>query len=565
VSSPGVPTTPRKGDNVLFDLLSGNAILLIFSVIGLGYLLGNVRIAGFSLGPAAVLFTGLFFGAIDPRLRIPDVLSVLGLVLFVYTIGVQSGPTFFSSFGPRTLRANLIAFGGIFLAAVLTLVFTRLFALDGPSMVGVFCGSLTNTPALASSIDLLRQVTSSSGEAAQQTAMSAPVIGYSMAYPFGVVGVLLAFHLFGKTKSARRPKEESGAEARRDSHGIISSRTFKVSNPGVTGRQVASVMTDRSGFVLSRLRRGNVTSLVYGDTVLELGDLVVAVGDEMALNRAHVMLGEIASTEIQWENREFEFRRIEVSSRNVVGKTVGALDLQRLLDSTVTRIRRGDVDFVPNSDTVLERGDRVRVLTWAGNMERLAKFLGDSIRTSSETDFLSLSLGLVGGVLLGIAPLPLPNGKTFTLGFAGGPLIAGLVLGRIQRTGSISWGMPFSVNLTLRQVGLVLFLAAIGTKAGAEFLTTIEHGGVALMAIGALMTVAVTSVVMSLGSKLLRLPFAAVLGLMSGIQTQPACLAYANEKSGNDLSNVWYAAVYPTSMIAKIILAQLLVGWIAFG
>jgi putative transport protein len=220
------------------------------------------------------------------------------------------------------------------------------------------------------------------------------------------------------------------------------------------------------------------------------------------------------------------------------------------------------VDFVPNSDTVLERGDRVRVLTWAGNMDRVAKFLGDSVRTSSEADFLSLSLGLVLGVLLGIAPLPLPGGKTFTLGFAGGPLVAGLLLGRIQRSGSISWGMPFSVNLALRQVGLVLFLAAIGTKAGGGILSTLQQGGWLFVGAGAIITVAVTMTVMTLGSMILRLPFSALMGLMSGIQTQPACLAYANEFSGNDLSNVWYAAVYPTSMIAKIILAQLLVGWV---
>jgi putative transport protein len=248
-----------------------------------------------------------------------------------------------------------------------------------------------------------------------------------------------------------------------------------------------------------------------------------------------------------------------VSDKRVIGKTIRELNIQNLLDATITRVRRGDVDFVPTGETVLERGDRVRVLTWAGNLDRVARFLGDSVRSGSEADFLSLSVGLVIGVLMGIAPLPLPGGGTFTLGFAGGPLIAGLLLGRLQRSGPITWGMPFSVNLTLRQVGLVLFLAGIGTKAGDGFVGTVEHGGWLLMAVGAGITAVTTLFVLIGGSRFLRLSHPSVMGLMSGIQTQPACLAYANEHGGADAPNVWYASVYPVSMISKIILVQLLV------
>jgi putative transport protein len=186
--------------------------------------------------------------------------------------------------------------------------------------------------------------------------------------------------------------------------------------------------------------------------------------------------------------------------------------------------------------------------------------MGDSVKVSAETDFLSVSIGVVFGVLLGMMPLPLPGGATFTLGFAGGPLIAGLVLGRIQRTGSISWGMPFSVNLTLRQVGLVLFLAGIGLKAGDGFLRTVAEGGWKLMAVGAVITSIVTVASLFLGIRILRLTLPAAMGLMSGIQTQPACLAYANDHATSNAPNVWYASVYPIAMIAKIILAQLLVG-----
>lgn len=546
----------------VLDLLAGSPLLLLFVVIGVGHLLGTVRVFGFSLGPAAVLFTGIFLGAVDSRLRLPDLLYILGLILFVYTIGLQSGPTFFASFGRRALRANLFAGGAILLAAAGTYVIGNSFALNGAQMVGVFCGALTNTPALAASIEAVKSNLLHHGILAAEAAgaANAPVIGYSVSYPFGVIGVLLAFYLFQKNLKLRGGEDQAAEDE--DARKPILARTFRVVNPEAVGKTVASLFSDQGNpdFVLSRLRRGRVNSLVYGETVLELGDLVVAVGGEDALERARGLFGEESSREIQTENQEFDFRRIEVSDRKVVGRSVGELDLQRMLDVTITRVRRGDVDFVPSGNTVLERGDRVRVLTWAGNIERVAKFFGDSIRSSSETDFLSLSIGLVGGVLLGVVPIPLPGGSTFTLGFAGGPLIAGLLLGRLQRTGAIVWGMPFGVNLTLRQVGLVLFLAGVGTRAGDGFVRVIAEGGWRLMLAGGVLTLLTTLVVVGLGIRLMRLSLPAAMGLMSGIQTQPACLAYATEHSSSNAPNIWYASVYPVSMIAKIVLAQLLVG-----
>ncbi|HUI11090.1 MAG TPA: TrkA C-terminal domain-containing protein [Bacteroidota bacterium] len=547
----------------MIDFLASSPLLLLFIVVGLGWLAGSVRVFGFSLGPAAVLFVGIFVGSLDPRLRLPELLYVLGLILFVYTIGLQSGPSFFSSFGRRALRANLFAFGAIVLAAILCWAAARAFLLDGLSMVGVFCGALTNTPALAASIEAIKGAPGSGAAplADLQARTSAPVIGYSVAYPFGVIGVLVAFHVAGKLGIGGGGGKIEPEQASEENPGPLYGRTYRVVNPGVFGKTVASILGDGShhGFVLSRIRHGEETSLVYGETMLSRDDLVVAVGNVSAHERARVLFGEESGVEIQTENKEFDFRRIDVSDKRVVGKTIRELDLQRLLDATITRVRRGDVDFVPTAGTILERGDRVRVLTWAGNLDRVARFLGDSVRSGSEADFLSLSVGLVLGVLIGIAPLPLPGGGTFTLGFAGGPLIAGLLLGRVQRTGPVTWGMPFSVNLTLRQVGLVLFLAGIGTRAGDGFVQTVEHGGWELMATGGAITALTALLVLAAGSRFLRLSYPSLMGLMSGIQTQPACLAYAAEHGGADAANVWYASVYPVSMIAKIVLAQLLV------
>ena len=541
--------------STLFDLLASTPLLLLFVVIGLGYLIGSVRLAGFSLGPAAVLFTGILLGALDPRLRLPDIIYVLGLILFVYTIGLQSGATFFGSFGRRQLRANLFALGMLGIAAVSTVVAWKVFSVDGGILVGVFCGSLTNTPALAASVETIKSMMSASPSLMPE-ASNAPVIGYSVAYPFGVIGVLVGFYVFSKMKFVRPP-----VIAESEKQGPLLARTFLVTNKAIMGKSSGELLSsiEKPGFVLSRLKRNALTSLVYSDTTFELNDRVVAVGTEADLEEAKELFGEFAGEEIHQEKDDLDFRRIVVSEKRVVGRKIRDLQLQDMLDATITRIRRGDVDFIPTADSVLEYGDRVRVLTWVGNIERLTKYFGDSVKTISEADFFPVSLGIVLGVLLGMVPIPLPGGSTFTLGFAGGPLLVGLILGRLQRTGPFVWGMPFSANLTLRQIGLVLFLAGVGTRAGDGFVKTLQAGGWSFALIGAGVTVVVTFVTLVLGTRLLKLPYPAVMGLMSGIQTQPACLAYANDHSTSDAPNIWYATVYPTAMIGKILLAQVLV------
>jgi putative transport protein len=310
---------------------------------------------------------------------------------------------------------------------------------------------------------------------------------------------------------------------------------------------------------MSRVRKGDAISVVVPDTVLSAGDEIVAVGSSPALERARILFGAEAREHLPEQPDQITYRRLFVSSKGVIGKKIRELELPRKFGATVTRLMRGDVDFVPSLDTVLESGDRIRVVSRRENLEAISKFFGDSIRSIAETDFLSLSLGVVLGVFLGMIPFPLPNGMTFKLGFAGGPLIVGLILGKLERTGPITWGMPFTANLVLRQVGLVFFLAAIGTKAGPGFGETFRTGGWELIAAGAVITSMVAASAILIGYKYLKLPMSAVMGMVSGIHTQPACLAYANQQAGNELPNVWYAAVYPASMITKIILAQLIV------
>ena len=542
----------------IVPLLAAHPLLLLFCVVGLGYLAGSARFLGFSLGVAAVLFVGLAFGALDPSLALPEHVHVLGLILFVYAVGLQSGPGFFASFNRRGLRLNLVAVVLLALGALAAVVAGRLAGLPGEEIAGVFCGALTNTPALATTVETLEQLTA--GQPAAAARLARPVVAYGLAYPFGVLGVILAFALFSRLFRVDFAHEE--AERRRAAGAeAIQSRTFRVTNPGLSGLTVQQAMAllVEPGFALSRVQRGERAEVALPETRLAEGDRVVAVGNAEALRRARMLFGEECAEHLpEPQEAGIGYRRIFVSSREVVGRTVAQSGLERF-HATITRLRRGDVDFVPTPDTVLELGDRVRVVAPADELEQVSRYLGDSIRGLSETDFLSMSLGIVLGVLLGMVPLPLPNGLTFRLGFAGGPLIVALIVGRLERTGPITWGMPFEANLVLRQLGLVLFLAGIGTRAGQGLPATFAAGGGTMIAVGALVTAVVSVGGLIAGYRFLKLPMSAVMGVVSGMHTQPACLAFAAQHSGNDMPNQWYATVYPASMIAKILLAQVLV------
>jgi putative transport protein len=538
--------------------LSDQPLLVLFVVIGAGYFLGSVRVFGFSLGPAAVLFSGIAVGALDAELRIPEFIPILGLILFVYTTGLQSGSAFFSSFGTRGVRANLLAVGVLCLAAALCAAAARLWGVEPALVVGVFTGSLTNTPALASSIEAIRNATIGYPTAA--ASLNAPVIGYGVTYPFGVIGVLLGFYVF--ERFARPPDSPDPTSwLSEESAGPLMARSYRVTNAAAIGVPVKKIESEEPNrmVVFSRVKHAGAVSLVDGNTVFQHGDIVTAVCVEPAHARVQKILGEVSEEALQTDRDQLDYRRIEISDRKVVGRKIRELNLQERFEATITRLRRGDVDFVPSGDTVLEHGDRVRVLTHPQNIEQLTKYFGDSIRSGSEADFFSVSLGIVLGALLGLLPVPLPGGSSFSLGFAGGPLIVGLVLGRVQRTGPIIWGMPFSANLTLRQIGLVLFLAGVGTKAGDGFIQTLSQGGWRLALIGGAVTTATTLMVLLFGHRCMKLPTSAVMGLMAGIQTQPACLAYVSQRTSTNLPELWYSTVYPAAMIAKIILAQLLV------
>ncbi|MFB3827822.1 MAG: aspartate:alanine exchanger family transporter [Bryobacteraceae bacterium] len=538
----------------IIAVLAQFPILTLFVVVALGFFLGRVNFFGFRLGVAGVLFAGLAVGSLGTELALPGLISTLGLIIFIYTIGIQSGPSFVNPFSRGGCRDNVYAISVLALGAALAAALARAAGISGPDIAGLFCGGLTNAPALAAAQEVLRQsgLTHGLGARAAQAAADRPVIGFGIAYPFGVVGVMLSFHIARKLWNVRMERPPQPSE--------ILVRDFVVKNPGVAGQKIADIQRLHAtlGFVISRIRHEGQTGIATPETELHMGDIVVAVGDEEALQRARHIFGEHTEVRLELDRNELDYRRFFVSNSRVVGRRIRELDLYDRLNAVITRVRRGDVDLVPSPETRLEYGDFARVLTYRGNFDQVAAYFGDSIRGTAETNFGSVGLGMALGVILGMIPIPLP-GTTVRLGLAGGPLLAALALGRLERTGPVTWTMPTSANLTLRQIGLILFQAGVGTRAGVGFVETIRHTGFEMLLVGAAITLAVAWAALFAGHKLLKLPFDAVMGLTSAIHTEPASLSYAATAANSDVPQTSYARIFPVCTVAKIVLAQLLV------
>ena len=530
--------------------------LLLFLVIGLGFLAGEIRIRGFKLGVSAVLFVGLFFGGWQPAGRpgfaIAHQIMQVGLILFVYAVGLTSGPGFFASLKSRGLRFNVAVGVALAVGALVTLLVGRGLGLNSGQIAGVFCGGLTNTPALAAATELMGNL--GTGEVGD------PAVGYSLAYPFGILGGLLAFQAFAWVyqRQAAREKAEALTQARAKS--ALKAASFKVQNPALFDRAIGELrIREEVGLIISRHRHGETISIPTKYSVLHEGDVVKAVGIEADMQKGEAYFGEKSDDNLIEPSGAITMRRILVSKKEHSGRAIAELDLDRRFNAQITRLRRADIDMIPGHDTKLEIGDRIRVVMPTEQAAAVAAFFGDSERTVSEFDYAALTLGISAGVLLGMIPIPLPGSAHVSLGFAGGPLVAGLVLGKLGRTGPLVWSLPTESNHTLRHIGLLFFLAAVGVMAGGRFFEALVANGWQLFTLG----IFATSITSALTLVLLRhyagATVVGAIGATSGMQTQPATLARAYEMSQSDETYVAYATTYPVAMVGKILLAQLLV------
>jgi putative transport protein len=540
----------------MIAILRDNPLLLLFLIAAIGWPLGRLQIGGVRLGVAAVLFTGLAIGALSPDLRLPEIVYLIGLVLFVYTVGLNSGSIFFSSLRRKGLRDNLLVVAVLLLAAGIAVFAGYQFGVKPAEAAGLFAGSLTNTPALAG---VLEFISNSFSPSLIEEMLSQPVVAYSITYPIGVMGMILAVFIFQRVWRIDY-KEEAERSDFRQSSMRLDNRTIRITN-AIAAKSTIPELIHQYGWnvVFGRIQRGQRIDLANTFQHFQLEDLVTVVGNEDELDRVTKALGVASPIPLDMDRTELDFRRVFVSNPQVAGHSLRSINLPQQFGAVLTRVRRGDILFVPHGDTILELGDRVRVLAKKDHLDSVTAFLGDSYRGVSEIDVLTLSLGIAIGVLLGLVPIPIPGGLSLKLGMAGGPLIVALILGALGRTGPFLWNIPYSTNLTLRQFGLVLFLAGIGSRAGYTFVSTVTQGnGILLFTMGIVITFFAAISMLWIGYRLLRIPMAVLTGMLAGLGTQPALLSFAAEQSGDDLPNVGYATVYPVATITKIVLAQVI-------
>lgn len=527
-------------------------LLALFVVAAIGFLAGKVHVGGVSLGVAAVLFAGLLYSALVPGLEVPSIVPHLGLALFIYAIGLSAGPGFFKLFRARGLKDGALALAALGLAAVASVLFGRALGLPAEIAAGLFCGGLTNTPALAAVVERLPAETA-----------ALPVVAYSVAYPFGVLGVLAAISIVQRVLrldyATERPSHVDPVVLGE----ALESATFRVGGEHAVGKALGAIERDHHLHVrVSRHRRDGAVHVADEYTVLAEGDLLTVVGTAEELARAGAVLGERCEEHPELDRSVLDVRRVFVSDPKVVERPIRELALHERFGAAITRIRRGEVEVLAADETELELGDRVRVVAPRDRLAEVSKFFGDSYRSLAEIDALTFGLGIGLGLLLGKIPFPLPGGGTFELGVAGGPLIAGLVLGRVGRSGPLVWALPYSASVTLRQWGLLLFLGGVGLRSGGEFVRTVASpDGLALLGAGAVVTLAAALVTLLAGRFLLRIPFAVLAGTVAGVHTQPAVLAFAHEQAKNDLPRLGYTSVFPIASVLKIVIAQLVLGF----
>lgn len=523
---------------IVKNVLEQSPMLAIFAAIGMGYAIGRISIRGFSLGVGAVLFAGLALGAIAPKSVPPGLVNSIGLVMFLYGIGIQYGKQFFAGLAGPGLKWNALAAAGVLGALAVALALGGAAGLSPAYSVGLFAGSLTNTPALQAALDAAKN-----GD---------PAIGYSVAYPFGVIGPILCIFLFArfiKTRVAPMPPPLHPLEV--------------TLGDGFDGTVAELLGQLPSGVDLVAIRQGGTNRLPDPQIHLVPGDGVLLFGEPDAVEKARLGLGRVAAGRIGKDRAALDLARFFVSSPAVVGTALGQIEFPGGLAAKIGEVRRGDALLLPAPDLMLEFGDRVGVIAPRADFSRLRKFFGDSLKSTAEFSYISVGLGMSLGVLVGMIQVPIPGVGSFSMGVAGGPLLIALLLGRLGRTGPLSWHIPLSANLTLRNFGLTLFLAGVGLGAGRPFVETVVKTGFTSLGVGVAILLGSVLSVMLAGQFLFRMPTDEIFGIVSGVNSNPAILTHANRTLQSDRIDVAYATVFPSTTILKILCAQVAIGFLS--
>jgi len=524
------------------DIL-GSEYFILFLIITFGIIIGKVKIFGITLDSSAVIFVALFFGHFG--FSVPDIFQQIGLIFFIYSIGIQAGPGFFESFQKKGFQLIVIAATVVVSGAAIAITAGYLFDIDFKLAVGLFTGALTSTPGLAAAIE------SSNSPLAS--------IGYGIAYPFGVIGVILFVRLAPRVfkfdlKKAEKDYEMDVAE----DYPEIISKNFIVENDNIVNKTIGEVeVRSMTGANISRIVHDGQAIAPVADSKLQKGDLVKVVGTALSLKKIGLLIGKETKAEVP-RSGQFDVQWILVTNKKVVRKSLGELNLFNNYTATVTRIRRSGIDITPTVGSHVRFGDKLMVTSTKGNMPAVIKLFGNNVKLLNEADFLPISAGIVIGVLLGIVDIPIPGGGVFHLGLSGGVLISGLILSRIGKTGPIIWNVSGPANQLLRQIGLLFFLAAVGTQAGETLVETVKANGLILVSVGISLTILPMIISVLVGIYGFKVNILSVFGTLVGGMTSTPGLSAVDSMTDSNAPSIAYATVYPFALVIMIICAQIL-------
>ncbi len=521
-------------------------VFLLLSIVLAGEALGRIKIRSFALGTSAIIFVALAFGHLG--YVVPVVLQDFGLVLFIYSIGLQAGPGFLSSFRTHGLRLSVGAVSMILVAVLTTILLSLAFGFDRATASGLLAGAMTSTPGLAVAVEL-------GGGAATAAA-------YGLTYTFGVLGVILFLKVLARIARAELPREETALDRERsEGSPPLAFCHVELTNPNLAGKQVKDIfLRDMAPVNLTRLLRAGMRQpeVVTGKTVLQAGDHLRVVGREQDLSKAELYLGRRIESDIDFE-QGLTSRTVVVSKPEVAGQTLAAMNFAAVFGVQVSRLIRNGLEMPVSGNTQLHRGDQLRLVGEQKAIENVAGLVGNDVSRTFSVNLLVIFSGLFAGYLLGSIPLSLPWIGDFTAGTTGGVLISGLVLSALYKTGPFIWQIPETANNFIRELGLVLFLAAVGTSAGHTLLKTLSEQGLALVFSGLLVTFTPLIVGALLCRKLLGIPYLRIFGVLAGGMTSTPGLATVTGMTDRPYPSSAYATVYPVALIGMIVSTKILV------
>ncbi|TCN73107.1 putative transporter [Acetobacteroides hydrogenigenes] len=537
------------------------AVVLLSTIIAVGLSLGQIKVLGVSLGVTFVFFVGILAGHWGFSIE-PTILSYaesFGLILFVYALGLQVGPSFFASFLKGGVRLNTLALGVVLVGTLMMLVFHFSTSISLPEMTGIFCGAVTNTPALGAAQQTIKQLS------ADPTLQSDLALGCAVTYPLGVVGVIIGLVVLRNLSSSAK-KEEQNEEGLSRGETFIAS--FYISNPAIYGKsveEVASIITKK--FVISRVWHGDNVIIPNSETILEKGDKILVITDPNELKALTALFGqEVAydwnKSDIDWNaiDSQLVSQRIVITQSDINGKKIAQLKLRNRFGVNITRIHRSGIDLLATPDLTLQVGDKVTVVGTQSSIKQLEALLGNRVKSLHEPNLVAIFIGIVLGLILGSIPISIPwVSLPIKLGLAGGPIVVGILMGAFGPRFHIVTYTTKSANLMLRGVGISLYLACLGLDAGKHFFETVfRTEGLVWLGIGFVLTVLPVLIVGAYALMIKKMDYPTVSGMLCGSMANPMALNYANTTVESDMPSVSYATVYPLCMFVRVIIAQLI-------